>query len=279
MLYFVVSRVVAETGMFFIHAWWYPGVLLWGFFGAKALGPQVMLIMFLVTCVRLIDPREGVMPFTVHALKLVDSMGGGGIRRRSALLSRTAVWGGVALGLGFAVALPVVLYLQYNHGATAVGDGWTMWLPRFSYDAIVGVRQRLAAQGVLSEAGQYSGWAWFRSLSPAGPAVLAFCTTTTLVLLFAAARLRFPRWPLHPIIFLALGTFQSRTLAVSFLIGWFIKVMVTKYGGARVYRKLIPLMIGVIAGDMLGGIVPMVVGAIYYFATGKIPMSFRVLPT
>ena len=61
-------------------------------------------------------------------------------------------------------------------------------------------------------------------------------------------------------------------------LGCLIKVLVTKYGGAGAYRRLKPVMIGIIAGDMLGGLIPMVIGAIYYFATGKVPKSFTVLP-
>ena len=91
--------------------------------------------------------------------------------------------------------------------------------------------------------------------------------------------LRYPRWPLHPVMFLILGGWQSRTLAVSFLLGWFIKVMVTKYGGATVYRRLKPLMIGIIAGDIFGAMLPIFVGAVYYFWTGELPKSYRVLPT
>jgi hypothetical protein len=271
LLFIVMSRVVAETGMFFIHAYWFPGALLHTFLGPRALGPQTMLLMFLVSCVLLIDPREAVMPFAVHALRLADA--------RGAKVGRTALWGGAALVIGFAVALPIVLYLQYGHGATVVGDGWTMWVPRYSFDEIVGVTQRLEAQGALGEGSPALGTGWLSSISPTVPSVIAFGAALALVLLFGAARLRFPRWPLHPVLFVALGSWQSRCLAVSFLIGWFIKVMVTKYGGAGVYQKLKPLMIGLIAGDMLGGVIPMIIGAVYYLVTDEIPKSFRVLPT
>jgi hypothetical protein len=37
-------------------------------------------------------------------------------------------------------------------------------------------------------------------------------------------------------------------------------------------------MFGLIAGDMLGGIAVMIVGAGYYFTTGRIPESFKILP-
>ncbi|UCC82503.1 MAG: hypothetical protein JSW46_16215, partial [Gemmatimonadota bacterium] len=67
-------------------------------------------------------------------------------------------------------------------------------------------------------------------------------------------------------------------LAVSFLLGWFVKVMICKYGGERTYQKLRPLMFGLIAGDMLAGIVLTIVGTTYYFATGTPAKGFWVLP-
>ena len=45
-------------------------------------------------------------------------------------------------------------------------------------------------------------------------------------------------------------------MAWSFLIGWVIKIVVTRYGGARLYKRLKPLMIGLIVGDVLGRFLP-----------------------
>ena len=270
MIFTVISRVVAETGVFFIHAFNFPCVLLWGFLGARVIGPQSLLLMFMVTSLLLIDPRESVMPFMVQGFKLVDL--------NKARVGRTAVWGGVALVLGFVVAIPATLYWQYSLGVQVAGDGWTRGVPRMAFDATVRAMEKLKAQGVLEQAGKLAGGDWVRGLSPNGPCVIAFFAALVLVLLFAAGRLRFARWPIHPIMFLALGGFQSRTLAVSFLLGCLIKVVVTKFGGAAVYQKLKPLMIGVIAGDMLGGLMPMAVGAVYWYSTGDPPRRFVVLP-
>ena len=271
LIYTVISRIVSETGVFFIHAYHFPCVLLWGFLGARVLGPRSMLIMFMVTSLLLIDPREAVMPFFVQALKLLD------VKRQK--LGRAACWGTVALLLGFAVAVPVTLYWHYNLGVGQTTDGWTKNVPRMSFDATVRVIERLDDQGTHDQAGTHTGLAWFRNIRPTKECAIAFGITLGLVLLFGAARLRFPRWPFHPVMFLILGTFQSHTLAFSFLVGCAIKVVVTKYGGASAYQRLKPLMIGVIAGDMLGGLLPMVIGAIYYACTGEPPKLFKVLPS
>jgi hypothetical protein len=62
-------------------------------------------------------------------------------------------------------------------------------------------------------------------------------------------------------------------------VGWAIKVLVTKYGGASWYQRLKPFMFGLIAGEMLGGLMPMVVGLVYWLVTGQLPKVFNVLPT
>jgi hypothetical protein len=67
-------------------------------------------------------------------------------------------------------------------------------------------------------------------------------------------------------------------MAGAFFIGWLVKVMVSKYGGAKSYQALKPLMFGLVAGEILGAVVPSIVGAIYYAITGEIPPRFMVLP-
>jgi len=54
--------------------------------------------------------------------------------------------------------------------------------------------------------------------------------------------------------------------------------VVTKYGGAGGYQKLKPLMLGLIAGDMMGGGIPIIIGLVYYLVTGLPPKSFRIMP-
>lgn len=74
------------------------------------------------------------------------------------------------------------------------------------------------------------------------------------------------------------STGPARVMAFSFIIGWLIKVAVTRYGGPRLYQNLKPLMIGLIAGDMLGGFIPMIIGLIYYLVTGLPPAQFSTMP-
>jgi hypothetical protein len=133
---------------------------------------------------------------------------------------------------------------------------------------MVEITDTLTAQGTLQQAESLSGWQRFTHLQPTWPAVSAFFIALGLSLGIGMARLRFVRWPFHPVMFVFLGGAQALTMSGSFMIGWIIKTLVNKYGGEKMYQSLKPFMIGVIAGDMAGQFVPMLAGTVYYLVTG-----------
>ncbi|MBT3381983.1 MAG: hypothetical protein HN742_25735 [Lentisphaerae bacterium] len=63
-----------------------------------------------------------------------------------------------------------------------------------------------------------------------------------------------------------------------FLLGCLLKWVVTRYGGTNVYERLKPVMNVIIAGDMLGGLLPSLVGAGYYLVTGELAPAFQIMP-
>jgi XapX domain-containing protein len=97
------------------------------------------------------------------------------------------------------------------------------------------------------------------------------------VALFGWLRLRSPAWPLHPILLVALSTWTVNILAPSILVGWCVRTAVISLGGSRAHRAIRPLMIGIIAGELLSGLGWIVVGAIYHATTGLIPAQFSIL--
>ncbi len=271
MLFLVMSRILAETGVFFNQPYWLPGMMITGFLGAGALGPQAVLLMALLSTVFLVDPREALMPFVVNALKLSDTQG---VR-----IGKVALWAGAAVIVGLAVAVPVTLYFQYDRGVN-MSDAWsTAIVPRAAFDETVRVIQRLRAQDVLETSEALHGWQRLAHASPMKSAVIPAAAGLGLILLTTAARLRFPRWPLHPVMFLMwFTTYAGWAFCPSLLIGWLIKTLVTRYGGAAGYQRIKPLMFGAIAGDMLGGVVPIIIGFVYHFLTGEIPKPYGFMP-
>lgn len=267
-IYLVMGRLIAETGLFFVATVGAPVTVLWTVIGARAIGPQGLLLMFLLSIVLFYDTREALMPFVVNALKLADDC---------RIKPARAVAGGVlALLVGLGVGIPVTLYFQYNHGVDLTA--WHSDQPKIPFNDTIGVIQRLEAQGQLEEAGTASGLGMLRQMSLHKQGIGMFTGAALAVFIFSALRLRFANWPLHPVLFLMWTTYPGRCFAMSFLLGWVIKAFIAKYGGATIYQRFKPIMFGVIAGEMLGGLLPMIVSAVYYLSTGKVPLRFGVMP-
>lgn len=267
-IYLVMGRLLAETGLIFIVTTGTPATLLWAFFGAKALGPEIMFLMFMFCIVLFYDTREALMPYVVNSLKLADDC--------KVKVGRTAFMIMVALMVGLAVGIPVTLYFQYANGVDI--SQWNIEQPKRPFNETISIIQRLDAQGQLEAAGQTTGLARFLEASPHGQGLVAFFSAAGLVILFSFLRLRFNGWPLHPVMFLVWGTYAGNAFAQSFLVGWLLKTLITKFGGAGVYQKCKPIMFGLIAGEMLGGVVPMIVSLIYYLITGDTPKPFAIMP-
>ena len=211
------------------------------------------------------------MPFMANSLKL--------LQLRKAKLAKPAAFCGAAIVVCLAVSIPVTLMFQYHTG-TGAGGGWAIQtVPKLAFEEPLRMKQRLAAQGLLESSSAVSGWGRLAEISPEGPCAIAFAFGLGAFALFTVARLRWRWWCLHPVMFLVWNRYATDKFAPAFLMGWFIKVAVTKYGGARVYQKLKPLMFGLIAGEILGALIPMIVGSIYYFASDGMPQKvFRILP-
>jgi hypothetical protein len=266
----VMSRMLAETGLFFLHTCWYPCTIVWAFLGTKALGPKPVLIMIMLSVVLILDPREALMPYVVNSFKLLD------VTKQK--LGKLAVWSSVTLVVGLMVAVPVTLYQQYDRG-TATADNWSYNLsPKFSFEEAVRIKQRLVAQESLEASEALSGWQRFAHARPSKIAMIGMAIGFVLALSFILGRMRFANWPLHPIFFLVMGTWAGKTLAWSFLLGWLIKSLVVKFAGAGGYQKLKALMFGVIAGEMTAGVIALIISTVYYFVTGEIPKSFNIMP-
>jgi len=267
----VLSRVVAETGAFFIHCYFYPCALLLTFLGALAFDPRTLATLFMVTVVLMVDPREIFMPFASHAVALLD--------RVRLPLGRIAACGLIAVLLGLVVGTCATLYWQYDQGCMRVGDGWSLNVMRWPFDNAARLELRLKSLGYEGDLAQAlpGGWARFGRAKPHVAGVVAFFGTFSLVLLFTVCRMRFPRFPLHPVIFIVLGSYQSRYLGFSFLVGWLVKTGVVKYGGGHLYSRLKPVMLGLIAGEMAAGAVTMLIGGIYYWVQGVPPKSYIIL--
>jgi hypothetical protein len=81
--------------------------------------------------------------------------------------------------------------------------------------------------------------------------ILAFSVGVVVTLALGALRQRFWWWPFHPIGYLAASCWPMQVLWMPYFVGWLLKTLVVRYGGLRLYRRTIPLAIGLIVGDFV----------------------------
>lgn len=169
------------------------------------------------------DMRFALLPSQMDALKLGDSAA---IRRRQLLsLLTAATCVAVVVGLAFVVSDSyrfgrgtAKTYIGSSEGARQSLDMAMNWLRNGSFPKY----DRLAAMGV-------------------GGAV-------TLAL--GALRQKFIWWPFHPIGYVMAGTATSSAFWFPYLLAWLAKGLVLRYGGMNLYRTTLPLVYGLILGDV-----------------------------
>ena len=86
-----------------------------------------------------------------------------------------------------------------------------------------------------------------------------------LAALVALANYRFAGWPLHPV---GLAVALTNTVSIDWFgmfLAWLIKMIVLRYGGVHVYRKTLPVFIGLILGTCVGIGGASMLYAFYYY--------------
>jgi len=91
-------------------------------------------------------------------------------------------------------------------------------------------------------------------------------------------RTRFLWWPFHAVVFCIMNTASANNIWASFLIGWFIRNLVVKFGGERNYLKMKPLFYGFIFAEICVCGLILLYGMIYYICNGiSTTVSYEIL--
>ena len=180
--------------------------------------------------------RSHAMPMQLEGLRIWHGAG---------LAPRSLLWPLLlATGLSVVAGPWACLHVGYREGAVSKCIGYSSWTGIEMYGWL---RHALTAGYAFS-------WArWFAVFASAG-----------LTLGLWAMQMRFSWFALHP-----LGYCAGPMLVwiwVPFLITWVIKSLVIRYGGQRLYRRLIPFFFGLILGDYLTGAVWSLVSQAFQFA-------------
>jgi hypothetical protein len=257
MLVFVVcARLTAECGIFFFKPVWMISGIVAGMFGLTTLGPKAIIIIGLFIYALTFDAFECLMPFAVNGLKILSST--------TRNVGRVAPMLGLALVLTLVVAVPIALWSDYNLRPDMRTGGSTAEV----YNAAQRAHTQLTLAGEAERVSQYSSWDRLKNMHPSGGFLVAVGIGFSLLILFSLLRLRYTWWPLHPVLILGFGAWTVAKFSTSFFIGWFLKTVITRFGGAAAYRRVRPLMIGVIAGDLTGVFILKMVSWVYYAITG-----------
>ncbi|RMD80305.1 MAG: hypothetical protein D6820_06890, partial [Lentisphaerae bacterium] len=265
----IMSRILAETGMFFIQPDWWPSALLVALLGPSFFGAGPLLLLFIVGNVFIMGSRETFMPYLLNNLAVAE--------KHDLTPGKSAGYGLFGVILAFLIALPVTLSAQYRFGVN-FRDGWgAKAIPALPYENAAPLFDHLKVldkfqfmpdplQRWLQIAPIDSGyWLWFLA-------------GAVLVIGVSLLRIYIPRWPLHPVIFLVWFSTPVNHFAGSFLLGWFIKKMIMHYGGARVWQRIKPFFFGLIAGEIAAAFLAIVAGWLYYFIAHARPAYFNIFP-
>jgi hypothetical protein len=268
-VFLVLARASAETGIVFMQSYILSKDVIIRLLGPAALGPAAMYVLQLTSSTFMMDSRECLSPFVANGLRMGEKNG-----VRLPALGRAML---VALVIGLVASGIGVLWVIYDQGA--LGDPWGgVGVPNGFAAEISRDVQKLNWSGKLEQATQVSGLGrlWLAETTP--NFWTFFLIGAGLVSLNSFLRLRYVWWPLHSVVFLFWGTWAAASFLWSFLLGWLIKVCIVRFGGGRFYQDLKPLFVGVILGDLSGGVLLMIYGTLRYCWTGAAPVPYSIFP-
>jgi hypothetical protein len=264
LIFLVVSRVSAESGLFTFRAAWMPIGPIVGFLGPAVIGPDAFMLLALFSIVISVDTISTLMPYVINSLKMSDEMG---LRVGKVGTSLAA-----GLVLAAAVAVPVCMWTNYNYGLGS-RDYWaSVRVAKLPFDTGEQVLTRLKLSGQMEAFHDYGPLQRWAHPQPNRRFLVCAALGFGLVILLGALRMRFQWWPLHPILLLTLGSWSIGQFGFSFLLGWAARQAILFLGGGSAVHRARRIMTGVIAGDLVGMAIPTAVRCCYFLLAGQAPM-------
>jgi hypothetical protein len=269
----VTMRVAAETGLVFLQIR-LPFARPWEL--ALTELPAVMAVRttlrnhFLTSLMGLVfthDLREALPIYTTHAMRVADETAYSQHRgwRRGIQFTACLM---LALVVGYGVAGASTLYVEYTHGFTLDDTHASPVNAIIVRDSITQVTMTPTLQ--YRPPGEGSIDAHNR--------LAHFSAGFGITALLAGLRLQFVGWPLHPLGFLMAYSYPVRCFWFSIFVGWIIKVLVIRLGGAGLYRTARPFFIGLIIGEAMAAGMWIMVNCIQAMRGLDYPL-IRVLPS
>lgn len=239
----IVARVVAETGIPFYRtsinvSQVYTALPITAITGRDVYFAGVFTILGPLTT------RDGVMNFALHGLGVARSAEVNEPKKQGALI----VW---TLLIGCIVAGAATLYCQYNYATPLTRDE----VPQRNNFGAIHVPDRDMGDALIAH---HSG-----AFPPARHnRPLHVATGFGVTVLLEIASLRWTSWPLLPVGFVTSYGAFIQNVWFSIFIGWLVKMLLLKYGGAGLYQASRPLFVGIIFGEALAAGIWLVINAV-----------------
>jgi hypothetical protein len=220
----VVSRLVAEAGLFYVGYKIFPFEIMLPFTGTARLGGAGLMAFVLFNQGIQREFRVDTMAFFLNNIKMDETAK---IGKRWLFAS---MWLAILIGLpaaGFSV-----LRLMYRYGGVNIGRWWTVSVAR-------DIACKNATRYITSP------------ISPDPKNILTIIIGGGVTIFLFMMRRLFLWWPFHPIGYVMAGSYSIYHLWWPTFIGWLAKVFVLKYGGLRIYQKLKPFFMGLVLGECI----------------------------
>lgn len=243
MAYLLVGRVVCETGLIFVQVY-LPTNRPFSYMAQSlpaALAHKVSTKAFFMAAsfngMFVHDQRESIAGFMPQALRIADGAAYEQERHWKRVVPFTLCLVAAML-IGYLVAGGSMLYTEYNYGATADLQQ-NVPINAYGVSGAVGGVVLDPVRDFRANGGPTEGHnRWLHLGIGAG-------TTAALSVL----RLRYVSWPLHPIGFIITYSYATKMIWFSVLVGWIVKVLIVRFGGASLYRSAKPVFLGLIIGE------------------------------
>jgi len=220
------TRIRAETG----NAWLFgpqvdPNLAILAVAGSRSFAVNDLTIMAYLSNISSYDLRCLSMPHQLDGLKIADEVG-----ESPRKLSVTMMG---ALCVALAWGMSSALFIWYRYGALGKLEPWRTLNGRRPFE-------RLQSYLLNRTSTDWHGSSFM---------VVGAAITVGLM----ALRTHFLWWPLHPVGYALAGTYTMDKVWMPFTVAFAAKSLVLRYGGPKLYQRMLPLFIGLVIGDLFNG--------------------------
>jgi hypothetical protein len=223
LIFFAITRIVAVGGMGFCAGPMLPQPFMAYGFGHGFLGPKGLVTLgFQYSWAA--EYRTSVMTSSINGMKLAQGR---------ATRPRRVFWAMmIAMVAGMAGAIFITMYLNYTRGGANMRQ---FGVPAGAFRFVeYHLRNEVTTDMIWERWG-------FTAIGGAAMSLLIFI------------RHHWAAWPVHYVGFVVADSWVMGWAWWSVFLGWLAKLIILKMGGAEAYRRLMPIFLGLIFGQLMCG--------------------------